>query len=165
MSISHQILIVGGGAAGLAVASSLYKRNSTLDIAVVEPADKHYYQPGWTMVGAGVFDKTETYRDMNAVWPTGVKRIKSAVVSFEPDQNNVILKDDSTVGYTSLVVAPGLKLDWGAIKGLNDSLGQNGVTSNYRYDLAPSTWELVKKMDGQEAIFTQPGISKTTLGE
>jgi sulfide:quinone oxidoreductase len=41
---------------------------------------------------------------------------------------------------------------------LNDALGQNGVTSNYRYDLAPYTWELVKKMDGREAIFTQPGM-------
>ena len=158
MSISHQILIVGGGAAGLAVASSLHKRNSTLDIAVVEPADKHYHQPGWTMVGAGVFDKTETCRNMNAVWPSGVKRIKSEVVSFDPEKNNVTLKDGNIASYTSLIVAPGLKLDWDAVEGLNDSLGQNGVTSNYRYDLAPYTWELVKKMEGREAIFTQPGM-------
>ena len=58
MSISHQILIIGGGAAGLATAASLHKRDASLDIAVVEPADKHYYQPGWTMVGAGVFEKS-----------------------------------------------------------------------------------------------------------
>ena len=60
MSISHNILIVGGGADGLAVASSLYKRKSKLDIAVIEASDKQYYQPGWTMVEAGVFDITET---------------------------------------------------------------------------------------------------------
>ena len=62
MSISHNILVVGGGAAGLAVASSLYKRNSKLDIAVIEPSDKHYYQPGWTLMGAGVFDKLKVVK-------------------------------------------------------------------------------------------------------
>ena len=82
MSISHQILIIGGGAAGLATAASLHKRNATLDIAVVEPADKHYYQPGWTMVGAGVFEKSDTCRDMSAVWPAGVKRIENEVINF-----------------------------------------------------------------------------------
>jgi sulfide:quinone oxidoreductase len=158
MSISHQILIVGGGAAGLATATSLHKRNATLDIAIVEPADKHYYQPGWTMVGAGVFDKYETSRDMSSVWPTGVKRIKSEAVAFDPDQNNVTLKDGGIVSYTTLIVTPGLKLDWDAIEGLNETLGQNGVTSNYRYDLAPYTWELVKEMAGKTAIFTQPGM-------
>ena len=86
MSISHQILIVGGGAAGLATATSLRKRNTSLDIAIVEPADKHYYQHGWTLVGAGVFNNYETSRDMSSVWPVGVKRIKSKVVAFDPDQ-------------------------------------------------------------------------------
>ena len=139
MSISHQILIIGGGAAGLATAASLHKRNATLDIAVVEPADKHYYQPGWTMVGAGVFEKSDTCRDMSAVWPTGVKRIENEVISFDPKQNEVILRDGTVIGYTTLIVAAGLKLDWEAVEGLNDALGQNGVTSNYRYDLAPYT--------------------------
>jgi sulfide:quinone oxidoreductase len=142
----------------LATATSLHKRNATLDIAIVEPADKHYYQPGWTMVGAGVFNKYETSRDMSSVWPTGVKRIKSEVVAFDPDQNNVTLKDGAIVSYTTLIVTPGLKLDWDAIEGLNETLGQNGVTSNYRYDLAPYTWELVKEMAGKTAIFTQPGM-------
>ena len=158
MSISHQILIIGGGAAGLATAASLHKRNATLDIAVVEPADKHYYQPGWTMVGAGVFEKSDTCRDMSAVWPAGVKRIKNEVISFDPKQNEVILRDGAIIGYTTLIVAAGLKLDWDAVEGLNDALGQNGVTSNYRYDLAPYTWELVQKMAGKNAIFTQPGM-------
>jgi sulfide:quinone oxidoreductase len=55
-----------------------------------------------------------------------------------------------------LVVCPGLKLDWGAIPGLAETLGRNGVTSNYRYDLAPYTWELVQQLRGGQALFTQP---------
>ena len=106
MSISHQILIVGGGAAGLATATSLRKRNASLDIAIVEPADKHYYQPGWTMVGAGLFGKYETSRDMSAVWPVGVKRIKSEVVTFDPEQNSVNLEEGAVISYTTLIVIP-----------------------------------------------------------
>ena len=85
MTKIHEVLIVGGGASGLATASSLRKRNPQLDITVIEPAEKHYYQPGWTMVGAGVFSKEQTERTIDSVWPSGIKRIKSKVVTFEPD--------------------------------------------------------------------------------
>ena len=153
---NHQVIIVGGGAAGIATASSLRKRDNSLDIAIIEPADEHFYQPGWTMVGAGVFDKNETVRTMDAVWPQGIKRIKGAVKSFEPDSQTVTLEDGSAVSYDFLVVAAGLKLDWDAVEGLNEALGENGVTSNYRFDLAPYTHNLVENMEGKTAIFTQP---------
>ncbi|MEQ8826648.1 MAG: NAD(FAD)-dependent dehydrogenase, partial [Parvibaculum sp.] len=45
---------------------------------------------------------------------------------------------------------------WVAVEGLPGTLGRNGVTSNYRYDLAPYTWELVQGMKQGKAIFTQP---------
>jgi sulfide:quinone oxidoreductase len=153
---NHQVIIVGGGAAGIATASSLLKRDNSLDIAIIEPADEHFYQPGWTMVGAGVFDKNETVRTMDAVWPQGIKRIKGAVKSFEPDSQTVTLEDGSAISYDFLVVAAGLKLDWDAVEGLNETLGENGVTSNYRFDLAPYTHNLVENMQGKTAIFTQP---------
>ena len=153
---NHQVIIVGGGAAGIATASSLLKRDNSLDIAIIEPADEHFYQPGWTMVGAGVFDKNETVRTMDAVWPQGIKRIKGAVKSFEPDSQTVTLEDGSAIDYDFLVVAAGLKLDWDAVEGLNEALGKNGVTSNYRFDLAPYTHNLVENMKGKTAIFTQP---------
>ena len=152
----HQVIIVGGGAAGIATASSLRKRDNSLDIAIIEPADEHFYQPGWTMVGAGVFDKNQTVRTMDAVWPQGIKRIKGAVKSFEPDTQTVTLQDGSAIDYDFLVVAAGLKLDWDAVEGLNKALGKNGVTSNYRFDLAPYTHNLVENMKGKTAIFTQP---------
>ncbi|MFT5945373.1 MAG: sulfide:quinone oxidoreductase [Yoonia sp.] len=152
----HQIVIIGGGSAGIATAASLKSRDASLDIAIVEPSDQHFYQPGWTMVGAGIFTKAQTVRSTDAVWPGGVKRIKSPAATFAPDANSVTLEDGSEVSYDYLVVAAGLKLDWDAIEGLNDTLGENGVTSNYRFDLAPYTWELVQKMDGKIAIFTQP---------
>ncbi len=153
---THDIVIVGGGAAGIAVAASLTARRRDLDIAIIDPADVHYYQPGWTMVGGGIFDPQETAKTMAGLIPHGVRWIKAAVAAFEPDQDAVILDGCRVVKYRRLIVCPGLKLDWGRVAGLIDTLGRNGVTSNYRYDLAPYTWKLVQEMRDGRAIFTQP---------
>ena len=153
---SYDVVIVGRGAAGIAVASSLKSRRSNLDIAVIDPADIHYYQPGWTMVGGGIFDAETTAKTMGSLIPKGVHWLKSAVAAFEPKDNAVILDGCRVVKYKRLVVCPGLKLDWGAVDGLVETLGKNGVTSNYRYDLAPYTWDLVREFKGGRALFTQP---------
>jgi len=153
---SHDIVIVGAGAAGVACASSLLAREPDLDVAIIDAADIHYYQPGWTMVGAGVFDAATTVQTMASVIPSTVTWIKAAVTAFEPAQNAVILEGCRIVKYKRLVVCPGLKLDWGKVDGLVETLGRNGVTSNYRFDLAPYTWELVRTLKSGRAIFTQP---------
>jgi len=153
---SHDVLIIGAGAAGISVASSLLARSPRLDVAIIDPADAHFYQPGWTMVGAGIFEAASTARTMASVMPRGVSWIKAAVATFEPDNNQIMLEGGRVVKYKQLVVCPGLKLDWQGIEGLNESLGRDGVTSNYRFDLAPYTWELVQKLKGGKAIFTQP---------
>ena len=82
----HEVVIVGGGAAGVAVASSLLSRNSKLDVVIIDPADTHYYQPGWTMVGGGVFNPATTVKTMASVIPSKAKWIKAAVAGFEPEE-------------------------------------------------------------------------------
>lgn len=153
---TFDVVIVGGGAAGISVASSLKARKNDLDIAIIDPADIHYYQPGWTMVGAGIFDARTTARTLGSLIPRGVHWIKSAVAAFEPKNNAVILDGCRVVQYQRLIVCPGLKLDWNGVDGLVQTLGKNGVTSNYRYDLAPYTWSLVQQMKSGQAVFTQP---------
>lgn len=150
------VVIVGAGAAGISVAASLKARKSNLSIAVIDPADIHYYQPGWTMVGGGIFSASQTAKTMGSLIPRDVTWIKAAVAAFEPQNNAVILDGCRVVKYSRLVVCPGLKLDWGQVEGLEETLGRNGVTSNYRYDLAPYTWQLVQEMTRGRAVFTQP---------
>jgi sulfide:quinone oxidoreductase len=156
MNHKHTVAIVGGGAAGIATAASLLKRRPSLDIAIIEPSEVHAYQPGWTMVGGGVFDVATTMRAMKSVIPKGATWIKQAASSFQPEDNQVTLSDGNTVTYDALVVAPGIRLAWEKIAGLEAALGRNGVTSNYRYDLAPYTWHLTQKLKAGRAIFTQP---------
>lgn len=153
---SFDVLIIGGGAAGCAAAASLRKRRPDLTMAIVEPSDKHYYQPAWTLVGGGAFDRARTERPMASVIPKGVHWVRAAAAGFEPERNLVILEDGSRLAYRILIVAPGLTLRWNAIEGLSETLGRNGVTSNYLFDLAPYTYQLVQGLRGGKAIFTQP---------
>ncbi|HZX26016.1 MAG TPA: TIGR01244 family sulfur transferase [Telluria sp.] len=153
---AHEVVIVGGGAAGIAVAASLLARDPDLDVAIIDPADVHYYQPGWTLVGGGAFDVRRTVRPLGQLIPQRAHWIKAAVAAFEPERNCVVLDGCRVVNYRQLIVCPGLKLDWHAIEGLSETLGRNGVTSNYLYHLAPYTWELVQGLKGGRALFTQP---------
>ncbi|MGB1666071.1 MAG: beta-lactamase hydrolase domain-containing protein [Pseudohongiellaceae bacterium] len=153
---SYDVVIVGAGAGGISVASSLRKRNSRLRIALIDPATEHYYQPGWTMVGGGIFSAESTKRRTASLIPENVSWVQQSVVSFAPENNEVELANGGRIKYSQLIVCPGLKLNWKGVKGLEDTLGKNGVTSNYRFDLAPYTWKLVQGLRSGKALFTQP---------
>ncbi|WP_422154415.1 NAD(P)/FAD-dependent oxidoreductase [Vreelandella titanicae] len=150
------VVIIGGGSGGISVASSLLKRQPDLRIAVVEPADHHFYQPGWTMVGGGIFTPESTRKPMADVMPKRVTWHQTKAERIDPKSEYVLLANGETLSYRRLIVAPGLVIDWTIISGLEETLGVNGVTSNYRYDLAPYTWSLVQSLKQGKALFTQP---------
>ena len=150
------VVVIGGGAAGIGVTASLLRRRPSLRIAVVEPNDKHYYQPAWTLVGGGAFDVTKTVQPMSKVMPRGAQWIQAAAAGLDPESNKVRLANGRSISYRQLIVCPGLRLAWEKIEGLEETLGKNGVTSNYRYELAPYTWSLVRSLKSGTALFTQP---------
>jgi NADPH-dependent 2,4-dienoyl-CoA reductase/sulfur reductase-like enzyme len=156
----HQILIVGGGTAGITVAASLRRRGSrSLDIAIVEPSETHYYQPCFTLVGAGAYGMAETQRPERSLIPVGVTLIRGAAKAFDPDNNSVVLETGDALTYNYLVVCTGLNLDWDKIEGLSATLGKNGVCSNYSPMYAPYTWQCVQGLQpGSRAVFTQPPL-------
>ena len=156
MAIHHQIAIIGGGNAGISVAAQLLLKNRKLDIAIIDPSEKHYYQPAWTLVGSGVFNIRDTERTEAEVIPSGAKWIKQKVTAFQPEKNAVTLGDGSTLTYDYLVVAPGIQLNWSEIKGLKENLGKNNVCSNYSFQSAPYTFECIKNLKGGKAIFHNP---------
>jgi len=152
------VVVIGGGLAGISVSASLLRRQPGLSIAIVEPNDHHDYQPAWTLVGGGAYEVKKTRRPMASVIPRGATWIRAAAERVEPHADRVRLSNGETVTYRQLIVAPGLRLAWERIEGLEATLGKNGVTSNYRYDLAPYTWELVQQLQGGTALFTQPAM-------
>lgn len=156
MDLHHRIVIVGGGTAGITVAARLLNAEPGLDVAIVEPSDKHYYQPLWTLVGGGVFPREESERAEADFIPRGATWIRDAVTAFQPEANRLTTRDGRTITYDYLVVAPGLSIFWDRIPGLRESLGTKGVCSNYSYDSVESTWKFIREFKGGTAIFTQP---------
>jgi len=156
MANHYQILIIGGGNAGLSVASQLLRKRSSLQIAIVDPSEKHYYQPAWTLVGAGIFDINKTVRREKDVIPKNTTWLKEAVSEFEPTANKVKCVSGTEITYDYMIVCPGIQLDWNKIKGLKETLGKNNVSSNYDFNSAPYTWEMIKNFKGGTAVFTNP---------
>lgn len=154
----QHIVVIGGGTAGLGVIASLMKRNKQLAITLIEPQEYHYYQPGWTLVGGGEYSQQKTRRPLRDLIPEGVRWHQDAVSRVEAESQVVHTAGGQTLSYDVLLVCCGLTLHWDKIEGLEDTLGKNGVTSNYRYDLAPYTWQLVQQLEQGTALFTQPPV-------
>jgi sulfide:quinone oxidoreductase len=154
MKTHYQVLIIGGGTAGIMVASQLKRKNANLEIGLIEPSDKHYYQPAWTLVGANTYKFKDTVRPMTSLIPKGVEWIKEYADVFKPEQNSVITKNGTEFTYDYLVVVPGLKIAPELVEGLTEAMEKGAVCSNYT---DPNhTWETLKNFKGGTALFTQP---------
>ncbi len=155
----HEVLIIGGGTAGITVAAILKRRAPGADVAIVEPAQDHYYQPAFTLVGAGIYTLAQTRRAEESLIPFGVRWIRDAARSFEPEKNTVQLGSGDALTYDYLVVCTGVKLDWGKVAGLAEALDKNGVCSNYSPAHVNYTWECLQRLkSGSRAVFTQPPL-------
>ncbi|MCI4650307.1 MAG: NAD(P)/FAD-dependent oxidoreductase [Phaeodactylibacter sp.] len=154
----YQVVVVGAGSAGLTVASQLMNTSNPPQVAIIDPAEKHYYQPLWTLVGAGIFPKEESERDQADFIPYGATWIKEYVDSFQPKKNVLTLKNGESISYDVLVVAAGIQIDWDKIPGLKESVGKpgTGVVSNYAYETVDATWEAIRSLKSGNAIFTHP---------
>ena len=155
--VSHYpVLIVGGGAAGVSIANTLRRKSTLLEIALIEPSEQHYYQPGFTIIGGGAYSlKRATKQEADLLHPS-IIWVKDFAETFEPNKNSVTLRSGESITYDYLVVCPGLQLDWDKISGLEETLGKNGVCSNYSPKHVEYTWECIKGLESGTTLFTQP---------
>lgn len=154
MKKKHSIVIIGGGTAGIMTAAQLKKKDKNLDIAIIEPSEDHYYQPAWTLVGGGTYDFEKTRRNTEDLIPKGVKWYKDFAENIDPDNNEIITRNNGSLGYEILVVATGLVMEPSLIKGLPEAIERGTAVSNY---IDPKkTWEQLEKFKGGNAVFTQP---------
>ncbi len=152
----YDVLIIGGGSAGITVAARLVRALKHSAIALIEPSLKNYYQPLWTLAAAGCVQKEVSQKDEASLIPARVTWIRDAVAKFDPDNNTIYTAEGRQIRYNQLVVAPGIQLDWHRIQGLQETLGKNGVCSIYSYETLEKTWEFIANFNGGNAIFTHP---------
>lgn len=150
----YQILIIGGGTAGITLAAQLKRKKSSLQIGLIEPSEKHYYQAAWTLVGAGAFDYKETEREEVDFIPKGVDWILDKATAIDPEKNEVCTATSGTFTYDYLIPVPGLVMAPELLPGLTEALNKGQVCSNYTNP--EHTWELLQQFKGGNAVFTQP---------
>ncbi|EMD87197.1 hypothetical protein COCC4DRAFT_75839 [Bipolaris maydis ATCC 48331] len=162
---NHKIVVVGNGSAGVAVSHQLLRKGKFAkdDIAVIDPAKWHNYQPGWTLVGGGLKDKKALRTPMNDLVDGKLKFYNKSVASFSPNNNLLTLESGDVIHYDHLVVAPGIKIDYGSVKGLSEAMSNpnSPVASIYSYDYCDKVFQNIQKLKSGSAIFTQPaGVIK-----
>jgi len=150
----YQVLIIGGGTAGIMTAAQLKRKQHDLTIGIVEPSKDHWYQPAWTLVAADTYAMKDTRRDGSSVIPDGVDQIKESATIFEPATNTVRTKEGHAYTYDHLIVCPGIQLNIDDMPGLREALKTDFVCSNY---IDPEkTKRVLQAFKGGNAVFTQP---------
>jgi len=153
---SYQLVVVGGGSGGCAIASKFTRKLGKGRVAVIEPATMHYYQPMWTLVGGGMKTLEQSGKEMAKVLPGGADWLRDRVVRFHPNDNTVFTENGDEIQYEYLVVAVGLQLNYHLIKGLPEAFETPGVGSNYSPKYVNKTFQALKDFKEGNAVFTFP---------
>ncbi|XP_062562129.1 sulfide:quinone oxidoreductase, mitochondrial [Armigeres subalbatus] len=153
-----KVLVVGGGAGGCAVAAKLSSKLGEGKVTILEPADKHYYQPMFTLIGGGIKTLKDSYRPMSKVLPTLAKWVQDSAAKFEPENNTVYTAKGDKIEYDFLLVATGLQLNYNKIPGLVEALSipKGKVCSNYSPKYVDRTYQALQAFKSGNAIFTYP---------
>jgi sulfide:quinone oxidoreductase len=162
---NHKVVVIGGGSAGISLSHQLLRHGSFTqdDIAIVDPAQWHHYQPGWTLVGGGLKKKEELRRPLKDLMDPKFKFYNTSVGNFAPEENYITTSNGEKISYEQLVVAPGITLDYGSVKGLKEALDEKGamVSTIYDYAYCDKAYTNVQKFKSGDALFTQPaGVVK-----
>jgi sulfide:quinone oxidoreductase len=152
---AQKVVIVGGGSAGISVAARLL-HGGVHDVTVIDPAKTHYYQPLWTLVGGGRVALDKSARPEASVMPKKATWVQQRAETIDPDAQTVTIADGKSIGYDRLIVCPGIQLDWNKIPGMAEGMKTPAVSSNYRAEAAPKTWEMVRNLRSGTAVFTMP---------
>ncbi|MDR6987433.1 sulfide:quinone oxidoreductase [Paenarthrobacter nitroguajacolicus] len=155
MAQRHDVVIIGGGNAGVSLAARL-ARYGVKDIGLIEPKDHHLYQPLFSHIGGGRAEVKEATRSQASVMPKGVAWIKDHAVDVDTESNTVVLAAGGTVGYGHLVVCPGLQYRWDSVPGLAEAVHSPYGASHYEFELAPKLWSLLSSVRSGTVVFTMP---------
>ncbi|XP_064169343.1 sulfide:quinone oxidoreductase, mitochondrial isoform X2 [Anguilla rostrata] len=160
----YKVLVLGGGSGGITMSARMKRKVGAENVAVVEPSESHYYQPIWTLVGAGAKTVKSSRRPTASVVPSGVKWIKSSVQEVNPDKNTVRTADGQEISYQFLIVALGLQLHYEKIKGFPEAFEHPKIGSNYSVETVEKTWKALQDFKEGNAIFTFPNTPVKCAG-
>ncbi|XP_030765724.1 sulfide:quinone oxidoreductase, mitochondrial [Sitophilus oryzae] len=155
---SCKVLVVGGGTGGCALTAKFSRTLKKSDLIIIEPSSEHYYQPLFTLVGAGIDKIEDTKKNEKDILPENCTWIKQKAAHFDLNKNIVTTANGSQIEYDYLVVSTGIIPRYEMIPGLVESL-QNpkiGVCSIYSLKYVQNVFPTMQTLKSGNAIFTFP---------
>lgn len=152
-----KIVIIGGGAAGISMAARLKSWLDKPDITLIDPSDRQFYQPGFTLIASGVYQPDDVWRKQEDCIPSDIKWIKDSVAAVDPVWNQVTTKNNGKIAYDFLVLTPGIQINWEKVEGITQAtLGQGNAHSIYDFEGAQKTWKAIQEFSktGGRGIYT-----------
>lgn len=152
-----KIVIIGGGAAGISMAARLKSWLDKPDITLIDPSDRQFYQPGFTLIASGVYQPDDVWRKQEDCIPNDIKWIKDSVAAVDPVWNQVTTKNNGKIAYDFLVLTPGIQINWEKVEGITQAtLGQGNAHSIYDFEGAQKTWKAIQEFSktGGRGIYT-----------
>lgn len=151
-----RFVVVGGSIGGLTVAARLLRAVPDADITVIEPRAEHHYQPGYTLVGAGVYTPKDVKYSQQSLFLPGVKWVKEYVQAFEPDQNRVRTRSGDLISYDYLVVGLGVENNNASVEGFEQAMQAGQAATIYDLQSAVRYREMAAAFERGKALFTFP---------
>lgn len=156
MEKKYQVLIIGAGTGGTMVAAQLNKKHPAIKVGIIDPAEFHYYQPAWTLVGAGTYNYSNTKKPMKDYIPSGSTWIKDKVTKINAKENHLETAENGTIEYDYLVVSPGLTYDFSLVPGMKEAFDDPNGMAGSVYTNPEKVWKNIQAFKGGVALFTQP---------
>lgn len=156
-SAKGKIVIIGGGAAGISMAARLMNWLDEPDVTLIDPSDRQFYQPGFTLIASGVYTPDEVWKKQEDCMPDGVKWVKDSVLAVDPVWNQITTSKNGKIPYDFLVLTPGVQTNWEKVEGITkDTLGQGNAHSIYDFEGAQKTWKAIQEFSktGGRGIYT-----------
>lgn len=165
---SARIVILGAGAGGASIANRLANRLEGAEITIVDGTTQHWYQPGFTLIAAGLKPASYSISDTAHWLPGSINWIAEHAAEIDPEARRVTTTGGTRLDYDYLIVSTGLTLDWDAVEGFSlDMVGENGIGAHYAGpEQAAATWrEMGRFTDrGGVALIGRPATEMKCAG-
>lgn len=160
-NLAPNIAIIGAGLGGISLSAQLISDLPNAKITLFDADPMLYYQPGFTLIAAGIYDKDDVSYDKKDLINKKVQWVQENVAKLDVESKSLQTTSGATHTYDYLIIATGTTYEFELYKGLSEEIVNDpstNIASIYTADSAVKARDMLKKLakNGGRAIFAEP---------